>query len=605
MKSLDWLFQWRGAKKTTGEIIVVAIDEKSLSQEGRWPWPRSKIASLIQKINQGDPRLIEMDIMFAEASEDDRLLAEALASRSHLILGYYFYQSEKELKAAEISSHKMDEAFREILPTAFPEISGLQDDLRKMVGVVANTGTIAQVTNRQGFFNIFPDPDGTLRRFPLMVTYRDKFFPSLGLETFSYYSKGYDPVPVKDGSGALVGMSVGSRLIPTNRHGEILINYRGGEELFPVYSATDLLQGGVSKETLSGKTVLVGATAIGIYDLRVTPVSSALPGVFVQANFLDNLYQGDFLIQNDGTRLGALGVMALVTFLLVFWMPRLKILTGVLLFGVILVVYAFFVQWLFQQGTIFSLSTPILQWSVVALSMTIHRGIVEERQKREIRKIFHSYLHPDIVEELIREPQKLKLGGQRVECTIFFSDVRNFTSHSEKMDPEKLVQLMNEFFDPISKIIIEEGGYIDKFLGDGIMAIFGAPAVTPDHPLRACRAALRVQKATQEIESLFHQKYGIAEFRIGIGLHTGPVVLGNVGTRERLNYTVMGDAVNLAARLQGANKDLGTTLLMSESTYKAASEAVESRFKGEIRVKGKEEAIRVHEILGISPSNFL
>jgi adenylate cyclase len=430
-----------------------------------------------------------------------------------------------------------------------------------------------------------------------MVNYQNKIFPAISLETLSQHEEGFDPVPVKAEDGTLVGMSVGPRFIPTNNQGEMIINYRGNEEQFKIFSATDILQNKIDLRNLAGKTILVGATAVGIYDLRVTPVSPVLPGVFVQANLVDNLYQGDFLRESSWTRFGALIVMLVISLILAWSLPRLKIVLGLLLIGSVMTLYLFFVQWAFGKGLLFPLVTPTFQWLFVSLAITIQRGVHEERQKRSIRRIFRSYLHPDIVEELIHDPEKLKLGGQRVDCTIFFSDVRNFTDASEKMAPETVVQLMNEYFDPVSKEIIRYGGYIDKFLGDGIMAIFGAPKKTDDHPFLACQASLEVLKKVRELEPLFQEKFGLPNFRIGIGLHTGPVILGNIGTAERLNYTVMGDSVNLAARLQGANKELGTTILVSQKTYDRVADKVSARYIDTIRVKGKEEAIPVYEIL--------
>ena len=252
---------------------------------------------------------------------------------------------------------------------------------------------------------------------------------------------------------------------------------------------------------------------------------------------------------------------------------------------------------MFRQGILLSLASPALEAFSVFLTITIYRGLTEERQKKQIRNAFRYYLHPDIVEELLEAPEKLKLGGQRAECTILFADVRNFTTISEQMDPETLVQMMNEYFDPIAQEIIKEGGYIDKFIGDAVMAIFGAPKQTPDHPLRACQAALAMQWKVKELAQQFQEKYGLSEFKIGVGLHTGPVIIGNMGTSTRLNYTVMGDAVNLASRLETATKGLGVGILASEQTYQRVTDNIEARYVDKIAVKGKAETIRVYEII--------
>ena len=596
LKAIDWQFLWRGPIATTGDIVIAAIDEKSLSRIGRWPWNRKTIGELVQKINEADPKLVEMDIIFAEPDPSDTVLIEALAAKPNVIVGYFFYQNQKELKAAEVAVEKSEENFASILPTAFPEISGIKDFLRPMAGVVANAPRICRAIRSQGYFNAFPDSDGGIRRFPLMVSYRDKIFPSMGLETFSQ-QLGFDPVLTRDNDGSLTGISMGSRFIPTNRLGEMLINYRGGEDLFPIYSAIDILEGRVGSKELAGKTVLVGATAVGIYDLRVTPVSPNLPGVIAQANLLDNLYRGDFLLENTWTRLGSLGAMVLMTCFLAFFLPRVQILLGLGATTLLIGSYGYLVQGLFRQGILLSLASPALEAFSVFLTITIYRGLTEERQKKQIRNAFRYYLHPDIVEELLEAPEKLKLGGQRAECTILFADVRNFTTISEQMDPETLVQMMNEYFDPIAQEIIKEGGYIDKFIGDAVMAIFGAPKQTPDHPLRACQAALAMQWKVKELAQQFQEKYGLSEFKIGVGLHTGPVIIGNMGTSTRLNYTAMGDAVNLASRLETATKGLGVGILASEQTYQRVTDNIEARYVDKIAVKGKAETIRVYEII--------
>ena len=597
LRSVDWRFGWRGPIRATGDVVVIAIDEKSLHQEGRWPWPREKTAALVREINRAGPDFLGMDIIFAEPAPGDAALAQALRERNNVILGYFFYQNVWELEKAEIDVEKMAESLRSILPTSFPKLSGLEEALPKMFGVISNVPALAGASLSQGYFNAVPDPDGVIRRFPLMVTYQDVIFPSMGLETFSRREGGFDPIPVKEADGTLRGISVGRRFVPTNRWGEMMINYRGGTEIFSVYSAADFLRGKIKPDELKGKTALIGATAIGIYDLRVTPISSNLPGILVQANLLDNLYRGDFLIRNLWTQLGSIGWMLVMTVILAVTLPRIRIVTGLFVTLNIIALYGLFAHRFFIRGYVLSLVAPTLELLTVFGLITIYRGLTEERQKRRLRKAFQSYLHPDLVKELTENLDKLKLGGEHADCTILFSDVRNFTTISEKMNPETLVELMNSYFDPIAKVIIQEGGYIDKFIGDAVMAVFGAPKKTKDHALRACKAAFAMNRTVKELEPIFQKKYGIPAFHVGIGLNTGDVVVGNIGTKERLNYTVMGDAVNLASRLESATKELGSAMVMSEATYERVKNYVEARFIDEIMVKGKAEKIRVYELV--------
>ncbi len=603
LKSIDWRFGWRGPIETTGDVVVVAIDEKSLHQEGRWPWPRARMADLLREIEKAGARFIALDIVFAEASQGDEVLARALKEKDNIILGYFFYQTERELEEAVIPREKMEGNFRAILPSALPAVTGLRETLPEMFGVVSNTPFLSSHALSQGYFNAIPDSDGVIRRFPLMLTYLGEIFPSMGLETLSHREKGFDPVPVRGEEGTLQGLSLGARFIPTNRWGEMAINYRGGQELFPVYSAADFFEGKIKSGELEGKTVLVGATAIGIYDLRVTPLSPVFPGILIQANLLDNLYRGDFLVRNLVTQWGAAGWLMVMTLFLTVLLPRIRIVFGMLVTSGVILGYGVIVQWFFGRGFLLPLVSPSLGLLTLYIAITIYRGLTEERQKRMLRKAFQSYLHPDLVREMTENLNNLKLGGEHADCTILFSDIRNFTSMSEKMNPETLVQMMNSYFEPIVKVILEEGGYIDKFIGDAVMAIFGAPKKTSDHALRACRAASAMQKTVAELGPVFRERYGIPTLHIGIGLNTGDAVVGNIGTKERLNYTVMGDTVNLASRLETATKSLGSATLMSEATYDRVKGEIEARFVDEISVKGKAEKIRVYELVRASLSS--
>ncbi len=595
-KSIDWRFVWRGPIAATGDVVVVAIDDKSLSREGRWPWPREKVAQMITQIQSAVPKVIALDIIFAESAPGDDVLARALRESKSTILGYYFYQSPSELKKAEVSEEVLQQSFDSILPAAFPAISGRKGRFPKMSGVVANIPTLTHAAAAQGYFNVTPDPDGSVRRFYLMAGYREKIFPFMGLTALSWHEDGFDPVLVTDSDGNLDGISVGRRLIPTTPQGSVLVNYRGGAEAFHTISATDVLSGKFSTSDLFGKTILVGATAVGIYDLRVTPISPNLPGVVAEANLVDMLYRGDFLIQDLWTSLWNGVALILIPFLLGIVLFRLRLLTAALTALAVIALYGFGTLQLFSHGYVVALATPSLEWLTLVMSITTYRGWTEERQKRQIRQAFRAYLHPKLVEELIEHPEALALGGRRAICTMLFCDVKNFSTISEKMDPEKLTHMMNAFFDPVCQAIMAEGGYIDKLIGDAVMAVFGAPVATESHALQACRAALAMQKVVCALEPQFQKEFGIREFKLRIGMHTGPVVVGNMGTRERLNYTVMGDTVNLASRLEGANKELGTDILISHATYEKAMPGIAARFMGTIQVKGKEEHVKVYTI---------
>lgn len=595
-KSIDWRFSWRGPIATTGDVVVVALDDKSLAREGRWPWPREKMALLVRQIQSASPQTIVLDVIFAEPSPGDETLAHALQESKSTILGYYFYQSTSDLIKADVSEEVLQRSFESILPMAFPEVSGRDGRFPEMTGVVANVPVLARAAAAQGYFNVMPDGDGSVRRFYLMANYKEKVFPFMGLEALSRHEEGFDPVLVADHTGNLEGISVGRRLIPTTKQGAVLVNYRGGPEAFRIISATDVMSGKFNKADIAGMTVLVGATAVGIYDLRVTPISPNLPGVVAEANLVDMLFRGDFLVQDMWTSLWNGAALLVIPLILGAIFFRLRLVTAVLAALVAILVYGYGSQQMFANGYVVALATPSLEWLCVAMVITTYRGWTEERQKRIIRRAFQSYLHPRIVEELTEHPERLKLGGVRMNCTVLFCDVKNFSTISEKMDPEHLTRLMNAFFDPVCQAIMSEGGYVDKLIGDAVMAVFGAPAPAEDHAVQACRAAIAMQKVVHALEPKFQKEFGIKEFKLRIGVHSGPVVVGNMGTSQRLNYTVMGDTVNLASRLEGANKDLGTDVLISHATYEQAAPHIEAKYRDTIQVKGKEEHVKVYAL---------
>lgn len=595
-KSIDWRFAWRGPIAATGDVVVVALDDKSLSHEGRWPWPREKVAQLVHQIQSADPQVVVLDIIFSEPAAGDDAFALALKNSKSTILGYYFYQSMDELKKSEASEDVLQQSFNSILPMAFPTISGREGHFPEMAGVVANVPALARAAAAQGYFNVMPDRDGSVRRFYLVANYRGKTFPFMGLEALSRHEDGFDPTLIADSFGNLEGIAVGKRVIPTSPDGSVVVNYRGGPEAFHIVSATDVLSGKFSKGDLAGKTVLVGATAVGIYDLRVTPISPNLPGVVAEANLVDMLYRGDFLLQDFWTSLWNGAVLLVIPLLLSMMLFRLRLLMAVVVGFVAIAVYGYGCQRMFTHGYVVALATPALEWLSVMMAITTYRGWTEERQKRQIRQAFRAYLHPKLVEELTEHPEGLALGGKRAICTMLFCDVKSFSTISEKMDPESLTRMMNAFFDPVCQAIMGEGGYIDKLIGDAVMAVFGAPVVSSDHAAQACRAALAMQRVVHKLEPQFRKEFGIQEFKLRIGIHTGPVVVGNMGTRERLNYTVMGDTVNLASRLEGANKDVGTDILVSQATIDAAGPEISAQYKDTIQVKGKEERIKVYTI---------
>lgn len=599
-KWIDNYFFIRGPVSPAGEVVLVAIDEKSINRIGRWPWPRSVMAKGVEKLSEYGVKALGFDITFSEPSPEDATLAAALKKTPNAILGYFFYTTPQEAEAAHLSAKEERENDRSIFPSRLALSSKqLETSGEKVYGVQTNVPEIAQAVpeQRQGFFNVFPDRDGVIRKVPLILAYKGNFYPSLALQATSL-AAGFSPLPLLNEEGILEGLALGEKKIPLNARGELFINYRGGARSFPHISMADVLNGSVPKEALKDKIVLVGSTAVGIYDMRVTPTESVFPGIEVSANAIDNILKGDFIVSNTATQMISFGLILLTGMALGLVIPRLHAVGGVFVFVLLTFVLMAGGYSLFLKGYLIHNMGAVLNGAFVYGGITIYRFFTEEKERRKIKRTFQHYLSPDVIKVLLEHPEQLKLGGDRKELTVLFSDIRDFTTKSEKLPPEKLVRLLNEYLTEMTDVIFQYKGTVDKYVGDAIMAIFGAPLAQEDHALRATFTALEMKEHLEKRRGEWCTKYGIDDLRIGIGINTGPMAVGNMGSEKRFNYTVVGDAVNLASRLEGLNKEYGTTIIISEAHYKKVKDHVTARELGTVRVKGKEIETKIYELEG-------
>jgi len=344
--------------------------------------------------------------------------------------------------------------------------------------------------------------------------------------------------------------------------------------------------------------VIVGATATGIYDLRVTPFSTVYPGVEIHATVIDNILHENFLQRSVWTSF--LDVCALIIFGLVIGIaiPRVKAVQGILLSFFIVAFFVAANTVIFTHFNIWlNLIYPVLTMIVIYLGITIHRYITEEREKKKIKGAFQYYLTASVINEMLKDPTKLKLGGDKKDLSVLFSDIRGFTSISEKLTPEELVHLLNEYLTAMTNVVFKYDGLLDKYMGDAIMAVFGAPLDQPDHPLRACRTALGMMEELKILQKKWAEE-DRPVLNIGVGVNTGDMVVGNMGSEMRFDYTVMGDSVNLGSRLEGINKEYGTNIVISEYTYEAVKDVLFCRELDSVRVKGKKLPVRIFELMG-------
>ncbi len=614
------MFHWRGKQTPQQPVIIVDIDEKSLSQQGQWPWPRNQVADLIEKIQQQGAKVIGLDIMFIEADrtsptrliENYPELSESLGSQLALLdhdklLGDRLAETESVLGYAMISQNDgLKKAEQQPFPSANlavanSQISFNQLQLMPVYRAAVNQFDIAQGKS-EGFLNFFPESSGTVHKVPLLLSLDGTPYPSMALEvariamqhqTITLHSSD----TVQGEKHGLIGISIGDQFIPTDDQGQMSINFRGPWRSFEYISAVDLLKGKKFPQ-MNNAIILIGTSATGLLDLQTTPFSHISPGVEIHANIIDNLISGDPLKHDIFTEIGITFSLIIIgglslSFLLAHSGALIGAIGGGILLSIMVVGNYLF---LFKNASLIGITYPLITLIVISLVVTLSNYLMVERQKQFIQGAFRHYLAPQVVEQLLQNPDQLTLSGQEKELTVMFSDIRNFTSISEKMDSVALANFMNRYLTEMGHVIMGGQGMIDKFIGDAIMAIWGTPVEDPEHALKAVISALQMKQLTAELREQW-LKEDLPAIHIGIGLNTGPMRVGNFGSEQVFNYTVIGDQVNLASRLEGLNKAYGTTILISENTKNQLGEKVTCRPIDLVRVKGKLEAVEIFEPL--------
>ena len=449
-----------------------------------------------------------------------------------------------------------------------------------------------------GHVTMVPEIDGSTRYEMLLIESRGHYYPSLALEAIRI-AAGLDPFSLKAAFGEPMTVQLGDVVIPTDIRARMLIDYAGPNGTVPYVPAFEILQGR-GLERVKDRIVFVGATAEGLYDLRVTPVSPILPGVEKHANVAAAILDGRFIARPAWIELveGAsiVGLPLLLGLVLPTMRPLPSAAFAVLLGGVLFA----FSHIGFQRGLWIPHVYPALALILTFVGITLYRILTEERQRQYTRRAFQQYVSPEVVERIMQDPGALQFGGELRNLTVLFSDIRDFTTFTEKNDPHLVVQMLREYLTQMTRIVIEEGGTLDKYIGDAVMAEFGAPIAYPDHALRGCRAALRMHEEVERLTAKWTAE-GREPFRIGLGVNTGNMVVGNLGSEQLFDYTVIGDEVNLGARLESLNKDYQTQkhIIISDATYMAAKDSIEARELGEVKVKGKTRPVVVYELLAL------
>ncbi len=599
LKAYDQLCRLHAAKiPAPDEVALIVVDQGSLQAAQRqginWPWPRQMYTPIVQFCASAGARAIAFDVLFTEPSaygvEDDRILAESLMQNGHAFLPIFLSRQERSHSPWEkeivkrIALPLRDQSGRNhsAYASSIPPIQNLADS-------AISLGNVA----------IPPDADGIYRRLPLVFSYLDQWIPSLGLALFRHLEAKDALALEKD------GLRIGDLRIPLDSQGTFLLSYYSNSQDYPRFSAFNVIQsfqalqeGGkpvYSPQVFRNKIVLVGFTAAGLFDMKPTPISAVNPGMAIHATLVANLLHKDFRVRiSPAAALALAAGIALLMSVTVMFVPSLWQL------GLITLAYAgglfFFLQLAFHQniwvdGILLSASLGIAFAIATAFSYA-----TEGRQRRQIKQAFSHYMSDLLIQDLLKNPDKLRLGGEKRVLTVFFSDLAGFTSLSEKLTPEEVVMLLNRYLTAMTDIILASGGLIDKYEGDAIMAFWGAPLPQEDHAVRACMAALDNQARLAELRQDFIRS-GLPPVHARIGINTGEMIIGNMGSSQRFDFTVIGDSVNLASRLEGAGKEYGTHILISEETYLRVSDKVEAREIDLLRVKGKDKPVRIYELL--------
>jgi adenylate cyclase len=605
-KTYDLRLRLRNAVKgqpPPKDIVIVAIDDKSIAEIGRWPWGRDVMAELVHKISSAGPKVIGVDIMFTERERPatDAKLALAIKEAGNVVLATAFDipQGTKVLAPAkEAPDFLWDSAFMEIRSQKGIKWKDFAFKAEKVMPSLTEISTAATL----GHVYTLPDMDGVQRWEILSLMYGDDCYPQFSLQiarlTLGLAMKN---MVLYGGSG----IGLGNAFISTDLYGRVGINYRGKEHSFDYISASDIIRGRTPLDALTNKIVLVGTSALATYDQKVTPFSANMPGVEKNANVVENILLNNFIRKSPGVM--ELAVIIFTGVFLGLTLPKLKAVSSALLATGFIVLYVLACCYLLIYHNLWAnLLYPVTNMFGIFVTLTVIRFFHEEKKAKEIRQMFSSYVSPKIVKELIENPDKTGLGGERRTVTVLFSDIIGFTSLSEKRQPEEVVSLLNEYFQEMAEIIFKWDGTLDKFVGDEIMALWGAPIEQADHAELALRCALDMSDKLTELQEAWRQR-GVDVLDVGIGINSGEVLIGNIGAPgKKMDYTVIGDQVNLAARVEKLTRQYGTRILITGNTFEYVEPLLKKGTLGHftleelacVKVKGKEEEVRILALKG-------
>lgn len=593
LKAQDMLFHIRGPKQTSGDIVIVTIDEATFtSLEIQMPFPRSIYGRMLDNLKKAGARQVIFDILFTERSveEEDRALVAAAERFGNVVFSGQL-------------QHGIGDRYQQsrlISPIPF----------------------IRQSALHWGLVNISPDTDGFIRNYTLFERAGDTNYYSIGIvalanqEQFDRERNWRDFIRLESRH-----LRLGNNKIPIVNRNRALIQFYGEKGTFPHYSLFSVIDDGTLEETGFGdpifqvnefesllerdvfedKIVLVGATALSLHDYHQTPFTQRelMPGVEIHANFLEMVLQEDYIVPFSGALYFFLLLLSAVVFYLLY--SRLKPLWSLLFLVLFAAGYGFLTFYLFTAHnlllSVIQLPAILILTYIVGL---IYQYVKASKERKAIKRTFMHYMAPDLVTELLKDPKKLKYGGSLQEVTVLFSDIRSFTTYSEKHTPEQTVAILHEYLTEMVDIILANKGIVDKFVGDEIMALYGTPIKLENNALAACKTAVQMRSKLTELQKKW-KKEGKESFEIGIGVNTGKAVVGNLGSEQIFDYTAIGDTINVGARLETINKEYKTqnNIIISEFTLEKVTDLVDVRYLDEVKVKGKDIPVKIYELINI------
>ena len=623
----DVRLRWSMPNTVDERIVILDIDERSLSAEGHWPWQRDKLAELTNILfDEYEVRVVAWDMLFAEREEvtalrlldqlkklpqadsmaldwealdyqwrTDQQFADANIARN-VILGFVFKQHVPEREQATSGMLPAPSLFAE-------QLEGMDLPLYKAEGFIGNFDALQQGSEFGAFFS-YPRLDDVTRLTPLLETYQGDVYEALGMAAARLYL-GNPPIQFQFADGEeLSGLTLehivlGDKRIPVDEKAQVYIPFRGVQGSFPYVSITDVLHRQVTRERLRDKLVLIGTSAAGMLDLRATPVADAYVGVEIHANVASGILDESFM--SSPSYLVGIEVMQLLVnlLLLALIIPLLAPIQAVLAIGTLTTANVLFNFYIWdQQQMILPLASVLITIALMAFLQITYDYFIESQRKQRLGRMFGQYIPSELVEEIDASGDELSLEGENKEMSVLFSDVRGFTTISESLEPTELTRFMNEFLTPITRIIHDNRGTIDKYMGDAVMAFWGAPLNDEQHAQHALIAALEMVEAMKQVSADFAAK-DWPPIKVGIGISSGPMNVGNMGSSFRMAYTVMGDVVNLGSRLEGQTKNYGVDIIIAKETA-AQVQGFKTRELDLIRVKGKNIPITIFEPVGRS-----